>query len=414
MAKDTTKKKKPGIVHRMMFGNENKPDLTPEQAKMTRWEMFKFLFISRFGTMVALNLLTMLFALPAALVIVLFYMNVTVNNGYIPYSGNLGIGYNVVVDAVQQGVFVEFLYNLYQYSALIPCIGIFALGFSGNLYVVRKLMWQEPTSTIRDFFRGIKKCWVQSLFIGFAFGFTLLLFTFSLGYFDAYGLPVALKAVCITLSSIVLVFVSLFTAFFLTQNAAFEMRFTVLMRNSALFVLATNIQSIIFIGIAVAPALLSLIPAIQMLVIMLFAFIGFSFASVVMSVYTHYCYEKFLYDKIDRSSSTYAKRKTDIEEAREQARSKKTGAATPYKNPKKRKKSIDEGASITPLAPTFRREDLERLQKEHEAVLDESNVGDDTDTDADAPKVDDNSEPDIAPNDNSVADVDTAPEASET
>ena len=42
MAKSNEKKKKRvGIVQRMMFGDENKPDITPEQMKMSAWEQFK-------------------------------------------------------------------------------------------------------------------------------------------------------------------------------------------------------------------------------------------------------------------------------------------------------------------------------------------------------------------------------------
>ena len=31
------KKKRKGFVHKMMFGNEDKPDLTPEQLNMSKW-----------------------------------------------------------------------------------------------------------------------------------------------------------------------------------------------------------------------------------------------------------------------------------------------------------------------------------------------------------------------------------------
>ena len=90
MAK-TEKKKKKGIVHKMMFGNEDKPDLSAEQLNMSKWAMFKFLFFSRFGTMVLLNLLTLLFALPAAAVMLLFYMNSAVASILIPFSSNIGL-----------------------------------------------------------------------------------------------------------------------------------------------------------------------------------------------------------------------------------------------------------------------------------------------------------------------------------
>ncbi len=378
--KEKTGKKKQGIVQRMMFGRDDKPDLTPEQLNMSKWAMFKYLFFNRFGTMVFLNLLTLLFALPAIAVILLFFMNSTVANGFIPYSANIFIGNNVVVNAVNQGNISAFTYQLFEFLVLVPCIAVFAVGVSGNLYVIRKLIWEEPTHTFKDFFRGIGKCWLPSLLIGIAFGLTLVLVVFSLGYFDAYGMSVSLKALSVTLSMILLVFMIIFTSFFMTQNVAFKMRPMVLIRNSVLFVFGALLQSIIFIGIGLIPVYLMFIPGITVLLVMIYVFLGFSFSTLVISLFCHACYEKFLYDKItDKPSRVYSKRESDLEEPASEKQKKKAPAT--YKNPKKRKKSIDEGSSITPLTPTFRREDLERLQREHEQVLKESNdVSDGEDT----------------------------------
>ncbi len=372
-AKTTEKKKKKSLVQRMMFGNDNKPDLTPEQMQMSAWGMFKYLFFRRFGTMVALNLLTLLFALPAIAVILLTFMNVTISNSMIGYSSNLFVGYPVVIDAVQQGRVLAFNYEIFQYALLVPCIAVFALGVGGNLYVMRKLIWEEPTRTFKDFFRGIKKCWLSSLFIGIAFGLTLLLFMFTIGYFETYEFSVALRVICTILACIMLVFMTLFTAFFITQNAAFKMRPMVLIKNSILFVLGTNIQSILFVGIAIAPALLALIPGITMLLTILYVFLGFSFTALVLTVYCHSCYKKFLYNKVDGAPTPFVKRGSDIDEESASQQTGKKKSPVPYKNPKKRKKSIDEGSSITPLTPMFRREDLARLEKEHEQVMLESN-----------------------------------------
>lgn len=383
MAKsDTTvKKKKKGIVQRMMFGDDTKPDLTPERMKMSKWAMFKHLFFHRFGTMVFLNLLTVLFALPAAAVMVLFYLNTAVAASFIPYSGNLGIGYPIVTDAITQGVLTNFSYELMEFLILVPCIAVFALGVSGNLYVMRKLVWEEPTRTFKDFFRGIKKCWLPALVMGFAFGLTILLVQFSFGYFDAYRLSTGLKALSITLSIIFLVFMILFASFFLTQNAAFKMRPMVLIRNSLLFVIGTNIQAILIIGLALAPVYLMFIPGIMMILVMVYVFLGVSFSTLGITLYCHHCYEKFLYDKIENKPSTvYAKRASDFDDEKTEQVGKKKQQPVAYKNPKKRKKSIDEGASITPLTPTFRREDLERLEKEHEKVMRESTDDDGEDS----------------------------------
>lgn len=389
----TEKKKRKGIVHKMMFGNEDRPDVTPEQLNMSKWAMFKFIFFGRFGTTVLLNILTLLFALPAIAVMLLFYLNKTVAAGFTPYSSNIGIGYPVVTDAIHLGAVTDFYYTISEFLILVPCVAVFALGVAGNLYVIRKLIWQEPTSTIKDFFRGIKKCWAGAICMGLAFGLTLLLVVFSIGYFDAYDVSTALKAMMITLSIILLVFMIIFASFFMTQHAAFKMRPLVLIRNSFLFVFGAFLQSVIFIGIGLLPVYLMFIPGITMMLVIVYFFIGFSFSTIVISLFCHYCYERFLYDKVtDKPAAVYSKRERD--ELNENDRAKKKQPTT-YKNPKKRKKSIDEGTSITPLAPTFRREDLERLQREHEQIMREGEDSVEAAQDeADLPHKDDSTDPD--------------------
>lgn len=373
MTDDVTQKNKKGIVKRLMFGNEDKPDVTPEQLKLSKWEAFKFLLFGRFGTMVTLNLLTLVFALPMIVFMLMFYLNKIVAAGYIPYSSNIGIGYPVVTNAEQLGVLVDFTYTLTEYSILVPCIAILAVGMSGSLYVIRKLIWDQPVRVVKDFFIGIAKSWTQSFFVGLAFGMALLFAVFSLGYFDAYGHPVTLKAVSVTLAMILLVFMIIFTSFFMTQNAAFKMRVSVLIRNSVLFVFGAFLQSMIFIGIALIPVYFMFLPDMTMLLTIVYVFIGFSYTELVVTLFCHTCYEKFLYDKVTGAPPTaYGKREHDAEEYDAKANKKK--AQTNYKNPKKRKKSIDEGASITPLVPMFKREDLERLQREHERVAADSDV----------------------------------------
>lgn len=384
----TVKRKKQGFVQRMMFGDDTKPDLDPDKVRTSKWAMFKFLFFSRFGTMVALNLLTALFALPAIAVMVLFYLNSTVADGFVPYSASLGMGYPIIVGAAQSGIMTAFSFKFMEYLILIPCIAVFALGVSGNLYVMRKLIWDEQVKTFKDFFRGIKKCWVGALLIGIAFGFTTLLLVFSFGYFDAYKMPVSLKAVSLTLTIVLFIFMILYTAFFMTQNAAFKMRPIALLKNSLLFVVGTNIQAIVFIGIAIAPAFTVLIPGFMTIFVMLYAFLGFSFSTLVISLYCHHCYEKFLYDKIEGPATSYARKASESETEQPDAAKKKAPVA--YKNPKKRKKSIDEGSSITPLTPTFRREDLERLEREHAIVMNES-------AETDEPTVSDDGDGQTAP-----------------
>lgn len=374
MGKEATEKKKKSLVDRMIYDSVSS-DFSPAPAHESRWTMFKNIFFGKFGTIVLLNILTLVFALPAVAVMVLFFFNNAAAAMYIPYSGNIGIGYPIVTDAVASGEIVTLQYTIFEFLILVPCIMFFALGVGANLYVMRKLMWEEETKTIKDFFRGIKQTWLGSLFMGIAIGMSIFLFVFSLYYFDVYGYPVALKVVMVIISTVILVFMSLFASYYMTQNAAFKLSASALLRNSFLFVIATHIQAIIFVAIALIPMFIAFIPGAIGFVAFLYVFIGFSFTTLVLTLYCHSNYEHSLYNKATKAGAVYGKRPADDDTPQEQTptddAAAKKRAATPYKNPKKRRKSIDEGTNITPLAPTFRREDLERLQHEHERIFSE-------------------------------------------
>ena len=358
---ETTATKNKGIGELALVGQLT-PEALTERMSVSKWELFKSLFFNKFGTMVLLNLLTALFAIPAAVVIVLFYLNTTIALGLVPYSANIGIGYPVTVGADAVGAMTAYGYSMIRFLLLVPCIAFFAVGVSGNMYVMRKLVWGEPTRMFKDFFRGIGKCGLPALFMGFVYGLVVLMTAFSLMYFDAYGLHVAYKAVSVTISILVLVFFTIFAAFFMTQSAAFKMRFSKLLRNSALFVFGNHIQAVVFIAIAVAPVFLVFIPGMTMLYVMLFALLIISYVSLVCTLYCQNCYKYYLYGKMTDKSVQYVKRDESSDEHRD-APVKKRTQAPQYKNPKKGKR-VSDVDTVAPLSTTFDRDDLKRLEAE--------------------------------------------------
>lgn len=328
-----------------------------DASKLSRWDAFKSVFFGRFGTVVLLNILTALFAAPGAVVIILFYMNSTIAVGLLPYSANFGIGYPVITaDVNALGTLTAFNYTVFEFLSLIPCIAFFAVGLAGNLHVMGKLAKGEAAKTFKDFFRGIKKSGLSALVVGLLFGTIVLSAAVSLGYADAYGLHVAVKVVSIIFSMTLLVFATMFLSYFMPQGATFKISVGVRIKNSLYMMFGAFFQTLVFVVLAIAPHLLSLIPGFAMFYVMLFTLIGISYTTLVFVINANRCFDVVLADKASDKTASYAKRAPEKPEKDPQSEPvaekapeprKKQAPPTRYKNPKKAKRTSGENDTGT-------------------------------------------------------------------
>lgn len=381
------KKSQRGLYGRLSVGVDNAAQSLPDQVGLPKWGLFKDLFFGKIGTMVVLNLLTLIFALPAIAVIFIYTMKGTMVGAFIPYSGNIGLGYPVVTDAIKQGQIVAYMNNMMQFSLLVPCLALLFLGLGGNMFVMRKLVWGETVKAAKEFFRGIKKTWLNSLFTGLFVGATVFLFSFTLDVFDVYDLHVAYKVLGIIFSSLLLALVAAVSAYFMTQSATFDLPAHVMLNNSFVFAVGKNVVALFFVAVAVAPLFLMFATSLAGIVAVFYVMLGFSYASLVLTIYCNGSYERHLFGRFDKSAS-YGKRDDKKEQSDDKIEDKPTSVKPKktdgFKNPKKRKKSIDECSNITPLSETFTCDDLVRLEQERAAlekeIADERSDGENIDT----------------------------------
>ena len=155
---------KKGLIYRLTMGKDNLPDFTPDKLPGTRFQLFKDVFFNRFGAIVKINLLVLLFCLPAIAWVVIMQMVKQMDGSLLPYSGNVGIGYPIITDVIALGQRRAFQFDLQTYLVLIPCIMVASVGLSGAFYVMRRLVWGEGASVAGHFFRGIKMNFLPFLF----------------------------------------------------------------------------------------------------------------------------------------------------------------------------------------------------------------------------------------------------------
>lgn len=356
------------VAERIVIGKDSNEDFVPNRENPNKWQMFKEIFTGHFTTMIGINLLTALFFAPAIIVVIYFMMVQNNASALLPYSNNIGVGIFTVMDVATRSQQLTFYYNTIMFALLVPCLMIGFLGLAGSFYVIRKFAWGENVRVFKDFFRGVGKNWLAFLILGLLDGLVIMFFVFNLSFYDVYNLGIPLKACMITLSSIMLLVMAMITMFWTCQTVAYKLGALTLLRNSFLFSFGTFLQTIVILAVTLGFFGLFFIPGFQTIVIMLFAFFGLSYITCAWTAYTHYCFDKFL--PKEQVSAVYVKKPNELDEAVIAKKSKQAAPApVKFQNPKKKKKSIDDGANINPLAPTFNRADLERLKKEQEADL---------------------------------------------
>lgn len=357
------------------MGKDNLPDFTPDKLPGTRFQLFKDVFFNRFGALVKINLLLLLFCLPAIAWIVIMNMIKQADGSLLPYSGNIGAGTGIpVTDVLMLGQHRAFQFDIQTYLILIPCLVVASIGLSGAFYVMRRLVWGEGTTVGGHFFHGIKANFFPFLWASLFAGISLFLVMANIGiYNNLEDIHIAWRIAGIAVSVIQFVLILSMLIFMTTQAVTYKLKTWALIKNSFLFAIALLPTNLIMLLLSAIPVILLLIlPGfLSVLALLIFALFGFSYIILIWTVYAHWAYDKFVNDRVEgavKNRGMYKKTEADEQAAAERDRKNKN---IRFNNPKKRAKkitSIDEGETFTPLPTSFSRADLIKLEQEKEAV----------------------------------------------
>ena len=159
------KKNKRGLLDRLMMGSEKTEDFARASLPSNRWELFWDIFKGRFGKLVIINLLVLLFCLPFIAVLIFRSMSVSAYGTLYPFSQGFGVGYGAYPSMEGLPENIEFIVNASTLIFTPIALFIAAIGISGGAYVIRNMVWTEGIFVANDFWRGIKKNFKQMLFV---------------------------------------------------------------------------------------------------------------------------------------------------------------------------------------------------------------------------------------------------------
>ena len=330
------KAKKPSLASKLFLKLDLSKDerLTRTPIETGRISHFFSTFKKNYSELMLANLLFMLFALPAVLVIFWLTPNIINSlNGALDFNGDMGIGFGGKYDTIQGMVNIYSSYET-MLLILIPCFSLAGLGMAGLFYVSRNLLWGAPVKIRVHFFRGIKKRWAEYLLSFTDLGGVVCMMGCSvLEYLkaDALGTTHWGHWVFMIVSAIVFLLSIMYLIISLPMMMSFRYKFASNIKNSVLLTITMFPIILILIIVLSLPMLFMMNSFLRIIFYVAVAMIGFSFYVLAVSALGHNVYDSTIIPLFEHEQQLKEK-----EERRERARQNRAqGSAKKRKRKKK-------------------------------------------------------------------------------
>ncbi len=367
-----------GFITRMMMGKEKSEDYARSTLPSNRWELFWDIFKGRFGKLIIVNLLTIIFCIP---LILLIYMrsNALSNFGATyPFSQSFGLGYMSPESMVGYAENIVVQVNMITYLMLPIAAIIMALGISGAAYVMRNLVWTEGVFVTNDFWKGIKENYKKMIMIALAYSLVFYILTVGISISEqniALGDgPKWIWVVCQIVSYFLLGVFSIMTMHMITMTVTYDLKFKYLLKNSFYLTIGLVVHNLIFAALCIIPfGLLLLGGMFVMFGAIVAIFLGISVVLLIWTTYSQWAYDRFINDKVEgaqKNRGIYEKvKKSDagaIKQYKEQLVLAKHNSAN-----HRPIKPIDDDLKLAELPVAYGRKDLEALRASKQAIYDD-------------------------------------------
>ena len=370
---------KKGLIQRFIVGKDRDDNYARSTLPSNRKELFFDILKGRFWKLVLLNLMLIIAFVPTMLVLFMQSSMISMYGELLPFSGSLFIGYPFIPDLYQLMFLYEFRLKIDIFLLLIPCLMFAGLIMSGVFYILRNMVWSEAVFIANDFWKGFKTNFFHFILITFLLGIVFFLTSMNVSILNQSTIfsPenfLSKPFVNNLLKGLTYVMAGFFTVmalFAFTITVTYKVKFKQLVKNAFILTLGLLPRNIIFVALAFAPFLLILIFGMGMLASLLLGLIlmlGFSYAVLIWTIYSHWVFDSFINDKVEgavKNRGLYEKVSRD---------GKAVIKKNYFKNPKKKKVKpvTDEEVSITELPTNFSRSDLKKLAEEKEFIKQDS------------------------------------------
>ena len=353
-------------------GNEIN-DYARKALNQGRWGETWSVFKGNFGKIVLINLLTLVFCLPA--IALLFIRNVHLGTIGLsqPFNSNTGLGYPSYTGMAGLTERIYLTYDLLYYSALIAAGFIAAVGIAGAAYSLKKLVNTHGEFTVKGFFHGVKVGYFNAVLpvtVFLAFFFASVIIGDWKDAVIAEGGSGAGPITAYVFIIIATVFVGIYAAWLLAVGISYKLKFTQLLRNSIVLMIGSPIQTIFFSGFALIPVWIYLIGGsvgfFKIIAYIIFILFGFSQIIITWMSYTQWVFDLYVTPNFKAAEESAKSKKTPQEVAADKEDDAKriarellaAGRSELIARPIL---PIGEEVAVSPLGLTYSRADLKRV-----------------------------------------------------
>lgn len=362
---------KKGWFARLIDGPERSETYARSTLPTNRWELGWDTFKTNKGKLVGLNLLTLLFLLPTALIFVARYLLKAYDTEVLPFSQNMGVGYPMYPATAGLGAALTRNLNLMVFIAIPIAVAIAAVGFAGGFYVMRNMIWAEGVMVGSDFWKGVKQNYFVVFFSLLLYSVLMMMSVLSLNSIDiilASGNGIRwLLIASQVITYVIMGLLTIMVMFMISVGVTYKLKFRHLIRNSFLLtisLLPTNMFFVLFAAIwfilfAFGINLLTVIGVLLAIIISVSLFM------LIWTDYSQWVFDKFINDKVPG-----AKKNRGIYKASEA--DEKVGDIAVIEKSKLAGRAIkpitDYDIELYELPTSFSRKDLEKLEETKEAM----------------------------------------------
>ncbi len=273
-----------------LLQNSDITDFRRDEVTESRWSYCWSLFKDNFLKFFYINLLTIVFCIPALAVLFFSSVQIDAMSMLYPFSPNIGMGYPLVPDVTGMYESIVLSNHLAYYSLLIIAAMIAAVGISGAVYSVRKMICTQGEYSLKSYFHGVKKCYLSTLVPVVLF---FIAFFAINAYWDwanlqmALGTPSGWYIAGFVFAIIVTVFIGMVCMWMLAVGSAFKLHGGSWLKESLSMMFTLLPHTIIFLGLAFAPLWLFLIGGFFQTLSYLFMLVfGFSYILLMWMGFT--------------------------------------------------------------------------------------------------------------------------------
>ena len=244
---------KKGFMARIIEGPERSETYARSTLPTNRWELGWDVFKTNKGKMCGLNLLTMIFLLPALFLVLMRFVLKTTYGKVYPFSQNVGLSYPMFPSTAGLEPNLSLLLNFEVFKFVLIAVLIGAVAISGGFYVMRNLVWTEGVMVTSDFFKGVKKNYFVILFTLIFYVIIMMLSITSLNMSSmmlaAHRGTTWLLVTAQVVTYLIMALVTMMVMYMITLGINYKLSFIKLIRNSFILSIALIPTNIFFLTV---------------------------------------------------------------------------------------------------------------------------------------------------------------------